>query len=125
MVSYQKSQALEPIFWGTLSPVMLMLAGNVVQVRVRGNCSLVVIDPDNAEQSLPDPETITGTMRMLLANAAGEGLYTLSSSAKDANELSKLNNGLAVEIKQRVEKEIVGYGLGIQSIIVETIEVMP
>lgn len=124
MAADQNMHTIEPMLWGTTSPMFLMLDGAITEVWVRGVCTLTIIDPAKAEKNLSDIQSLNRIIRLLFTNAASEGLYTLSSTMQDAKALANQNEALARSIMEQVETNINVLGLSIHNIIVETIEIL-
>ncbi len=48
------NQEFKDLRWGTSMPIALKTGSQIVQVRARGLCSLIVVDPQRPQEQVPD-----------------------------------------------------------------------
>jgi membrane protease subunit (stomatin/prohibitin family) len=66
--TYSALQEFNDLLWATSMPITVMLGGQLVKVRVRGICSVVVVDIALLQEKIPEAGALPGQVRAILAN---------------------------------------------------------
>ena len=122
MGNFTINQAFDDLLWATPMPVMVLLGGEPAQVRGRGKCSLVVVDPAALAEKVAEVDALLPALRPMMANAFINAVGSKSRSVSGAAELAAIKDQVAAELMAQAAPDLEAMGLKLTAVEIEAIE---
>jgi len=117
-----KPQEFDNILWGTTNPVLLTLSSGMAQVRVRGNCSVAVINPQLFAQMLGDRSQMATQVKGIIVNKVTDALFEVSLGKAGLIDIISSSDEMAVMVKAIAEPPLNTIGLTLKQFEIHAIE---
>lgn len=104
------------VLWGTPTPVMLMMAGGMAQVRAKGACDFIVIDADAAGKQYTDSEGVSAKLRSEIVTQFTDAIMAYSRSANKLDELMQQKDEIIAKMSESLSDVVSPFGLAVQAI---------
>ncbi len=117
-----KPQEFGNILWGTITPVIITLGSRIIQVRVRGSCSVAVTNPRVFEQMLGDSTRMATQVKGIIVNKITDALFEVSRGKEDLIDIISSSDEMAGMVKAIAEPALNNLGLTLKQLEIQTIE---
>jgi len=124
MNTYHEHQEFNDLLWGTPAPIMTMVNSQLVQLRARGSCSLIVNDASLLQEKMPDSNSLTPQVRSALANAVTDVIAQFSRQASSVTQLISMKDEITKALQTKIEPVFNEMGLSIMKLEIQAIESM-
>ena len=122
METYTKDQVFENIRWGTMMPIPVMVAGEILEVRARGNVSVIVAEPPQMPAQMENPEDLETELRGYFSACINDAIGELSKSALNIEQFLTITAPTTELFQSRFDQRLAGMGLKVRSLVIEAIE---
>src|SRR5512134_2746284 len=103
MDTYDAEQEYKDLRWGTMTPIAVRVGSRIVQLRARGTCSVRVRDVQALQEQIPDPASLPGFVRNVLAGTLADVLAELSLTASDTAQLTTASEATLQALRANIE----------------------
>ncbi len=122
MSIYFTLQEFKDMLWTTPVPILVRVGQEPVQVRLRGQCSVVVRDADLLQEKMPDAEALTKQVRRVLAGEVIDILIETGRSVSSVAQLAALREQIARELELKAEPVFTLLGLKLTQLEIHAME---
>jgi membrane protease subunit (stomatin/prohibitin family) len=122
MKSYSNNQEYNQLFWGTRMPATVMIGSDIVEVRARGNYSLIVKDPQKLQEQVPDPDDLESYLGSFLSLYVMEFIGELSCAVSNVAQLTMVTDQTCTALRAKLEPKLNELGLELKAVRIEAIE---
>lgn len=122
MSAYKADQEWNDLFWGTGTPVSVMIGSDFAQVRARGKLSFVVTDPARLEAQVPDADQVAGLVKSILVAALTDLIGEQSGELSDIEQLTASAPQIIQALQTKLESKFKEAGLQLKGLSIEAIE---
>ena len=122
MNSYQPSQQLTDLRWGTMMPIMVMVNTTLAQLRARGKYSASVVDPARLAAEVSDTNSLSLHISSMIALTLTDMLGNLSATVSDAGQLTTVTTQTVENFHAALEPKFKAIGLQLMSVRIDAIE---
>jgi membrane protease subunit (stomatin/prohibitin family) len=122
MAGYQNAQEFKDLRWGTGMPVAVLVGGQVVQARAYGTCAVVVTDPVQLAEHVPDPESLPDYVRSQATLAVTDMLGERSMHVTDLAQFTAINPATYQALRDNLEPRLAAIGLKLKAMRIEAID---
>ena len=121
MSTYSANQEIKDLLWGTPMPIAARINAEMVLVRIKGSCSLIVNDAGLLQEKLPDLKSLASQVRSTLALAATDAIAEISRTISSFEQLEKLPD-FSMLLKTKAMDELSGFGLKLGDLDIHSVE---
>jgi membrane protease subunit (stomatin/prohibitin family) len=122
MNPYSCNQEYNDLFWGTRMPVAVMIGSDIVELRARGDYSLIVKDPQKLQEQVPDPDDLESYLGSFLSLYVVEFIGELSCAASNVTQLTVVTDQTCMALQAKLEPRLNELGLQLKAVRIEAIE---
>jgi len=122
MATCAKDQEFNNIRWGTMMPIPVMVGGEILEVRARGNISIIVEEPTKIQTQIDNPEDFEAGMRSYFSACVNEAIGELSQSALNIEQFLSISENTKNLFKSKFDYKLSEIGLKVKSLVIEAIE---
>jgi len=122
MDTYSDHQEFNDLLWGTPMPVMVMINGQMTNLRVKGACSVIVVDVNSIQEKAPDAKALVSQVRTILAGAVIDIIIEASRAVSSVGELLSTTEKIANDLPIKAAPAMENIGLQINHLEIHAIE---
>jgi membrane protease subunit (stomatin/prohibitin family) len=113
---------LSHLSWGTITPVTVMLGGEITSLRARGTCSLAISHFGLFNESSQDMETLRAMIRSYIPLRVAEVLADPGAVKNSLAEMIADTAGLESNLKSRLDADLDPFGLVVHKVVIEAVQ---
>jgi len=122
MSIYYHLQEFNDLLWATPVPIIVMINSQMAKLRLKGNCAVIVIEPNKLQEQAPDSKALLSQVRSTLVSAATDMVINTSRKVSKVSELSTMKIELANSLQSQVVSRFEELGLRINRLEIQSIE---